>query len=162
MRGVVKGKRWHGEAGIRRILGNLVVQFKNLAGPILPENLSSRLQSIEVDFDSIYTAFAAKAEIDSLLPDIESALEREPLGAREIPPSASLLKVFVVHGRDDRLRQDLFDFLRALGLTPIEWAEAIKLTGKGSPYIGEILDSVFGHAQAIVVLLKRTLRRHTG
>jgi hypothetical protein len=35
----------------------------------------------------------------------------------------------------------------------MEWAEAVKLTGKGSPYIGEILDSAFGHAQAIVVLL---------
>jgi hypothetical protein len=53
----------------------LVVQFKNLVGPILPENLSSRLQSIEVEFDYINTAYSAQSEIDSLLPEIESALD---------------------------------------------------------------------------------------
>jgi predicted nucleotide-binding protein len=62
-------------------------------------------------------------------------------------------RVFVVHGRDERLRRDFFSFLRALGLQPIEWSEALKLTGKTSPYIGEILDSAFNNAQAILVLL---------
>lgn len=62
-------------------------------------------------------------------------------------------KVFVVHGRNEQLRKDLFSFLRAIGLEPIEWAMAIKLTGKAAPYIGEILDSAFRNAQAIVVLL---------
>jgi hypothetical protein len=47
----------------------------------------------------------------------------------------------------------MFDFLRAIGLHPIDWSEAVKLTGKGSPYIGEILDAAFAAAQAIVVLM---------
>lgn len=47
----------------------------------------------------------------------------------------------------------MFDFLRAIGLHPIDWSEAVKLTGKGSPYIGEILDAAFAEAQAIVVLM---------
>ena len=62
-------------------------------------------------------------------------------------------KVFVVHGRDERLRRDFFAFLRSLGLTPIEWSEAVQMTGKGSPYIGEVLDVAFNKAQAVVVLL---------
>lgn len=62
-------------------------------------------------------------------------------------------KVFVVHGRDDNLRRDFFAFLRALDLKPLEWSEALKLTNKASPYIGEVLDKVFDNAQAIVVLL---------
>lgn len=62
-------------------------------------------------------------------------------------------KIFVVHGRNDRLRRDFFAFLRALGLQPLEWSEALKLTGKTSPYIGEILDSAFSNARAVVVLL---------
>lgn len=62
-------------------------------------------------------------------------------------------KIFVVHGRDAHLRKDFFGFLRALGLQPLEWSEAIKLTGKTSPYIGEILDRAFSEAQAVVVLL---------
>lgn len=62
-------------------------------------------------------------------------------------------KVFVVHGRDDRLRRDFFSFLRALNLQPLEWSEALRLTGKASPYIGEVLDSAFDNAQAVIVLL---------
>lgn len=62
-------------------------------------------------------------------------------------------KVFVVHGRDSRLRDDFFAFLRALGLQPIEWSEALNLTGKATPYIGEALESAFKNAQAVIVLL---------
>lgn len=61
-------------------------------------------------------------------------------------------RVFVIHGRNDRARRGLFEFLRAIGLDPIEWSEAGRMTGKGSPYIGEILDAAFGSAQAVVVL----------
>ncbi len=62
-------------------------------------------------------------------------------------------KVFVIHGRDERLRSGVFTFLRSLGLEPLEWTKAIQLTGKASPYIGEILEAAFNHAQAAVVLL---------
>jgi predicted nucleotide-binding protein len=62
-------------------------------------------------------------------------------------------KVFVVHGRNLRLRDGMFTFLRSVGLEPIEWAEAVMMTGKASPYIGEILETAFSKAQAIVVLL---------
>jgi predicted nucleotide-binding protein len=47
----------------------------------------------------------------------------------------------------------MFNFLRALKLHPIEWSEGAKATGKGSPYVGEILDEIFARAQAVVVLL---------
>ena len=62
-------------------------------------------------------------------------------------------KVFVVHGRNKKLRDAMFDFLRALKLDPIEWSEASDMTGKTSPYIGEILDVAFSNAMAIVVLM---------
>ena len=62
-------------------------------------------------------------------------------------------KVFVIHGRDERLRAALFDFLRAVHLEPLEWNTAMSLTGKAAPYIGEVLDAAFNHAQAAVVLL---------
>jgi predicted nucleotide-binding protein len=62
-------------------------------------------------------------------------------------------RVFVVHGRDLRLRDGMFTFLRSIGLEPIEWIEAVALTGKSSPYIGEVLDAAFANAQAIVVML---------
>lgn len=66
---------------------------------------------------------------------------------------ASPEKVFVVHGRNEPARDAMFTFLRSLGLRPIEWDQAVALTGKGSPYIGEVLDVAFEEGQAVVVLL---------
>lgn len=62
-------------------------------------------------------------------------------------------RVFVVHGRNERLRDGMFTFLRAIGLKPIEWDQAVALTHKGSPYVGEVLDAAFKAGQAIVVLM---------
>jgi len=61
-------------------------------------------------------------------------------------------RVFVIHGRDERLRRAMFEFLRSIGLEPLQWTKAIALTGKGSPYIGEILKAAFNHALAVVAL----------
>ncbi len=61
--------------------------------------------------------------------------------------------IFVVHGRDDKLRDAMFQLLRTLGLHPLEWTEAVALTGQGSPYVGTVLDAAFGKAQAVVILL---------
>ncbi|MCV7303529.1 nucleotide-binding protein [Mycobacterium barrassiae] len=62
-------------------------------------------------------------------------------------------RVFVIHGRNDAARREMFTFLRAIGLHPIEWSEALHATGTASPYIGQVLDTAFGMAQAIVVLM---------
>ena len=82
-------------------------------------------------------------------------------------PPASTREVFVVHGRNLGARDALFEFLRAIDLHPMEWAEAVGATGKTSPYIGEILDAAFSKAHAVVVLftpddearLRQELRR---
>jgi predicted nucleotide-binding protein len=62
-------------------------------------------------------------------------------------------KVFVVHGRNEAARNAMFQFLRSLGLKPIEWPQAVLATGKVAPYIGEVLDVAFSTAQAVVVLM---------
>lgn len=62
-------------------------------------------------------------------------------------------RVWVVHGRDIRLRAGMFIFLQSIGLQPLDFLEARKRTKKSSPYVGEILDSAFKDAQAVVVLL---------
>lgn len=68
-------------------------------------------------------------------------------------PAPDPSKVFVVHGRNEVARRSMFDFLRAIGLRPIEWDEAIAATGSASPFIGQVLDTAFSMAQAIVVLM---------
>ena len=61
--------------------------------------------------------------------------------------------VFVVHGRNTAARDEVFKFLRSLGLEPLEWSDALKLTGEGAPYIGQVLDHAFEKAQAVLVLM---------
>lgn len=61
--------------------------------------------------------------------------------------------VMVVYGRDIKIRKSMFDFIRALGLDPKEWSSAVRLSGEGSPYIGQVLDKLFNTAQAVLVLM---------
>lgn len=62
-------------------------------------------------------------------------------------------KVFVVHGRNELARRAMNDFLRSIDLRPIEWSEAMKLTGEAAPFVGSVVEAGFGAAQAVVVLL---------
>lgn len=72
-------------------------------------------------------------------------------------PSSETVKdpriVFVIYGRNERARSSLFTFLRSIGLAPREWPQLVRDTGKGSPYIGDVLDAAFSKAQAVVVLM---------
>jgi predicted nucleotide-binding protein len=61
--------------------------------------------------------------------------------------------VWIVHGRDEKLRRAIFDFVRSIGLEPLEWSSAVRATRKGSPYPGEVLDKAFAKASAVIVLL---------
>jgi predicted nucleotide-binding protein len=61
--------------------------------------------------------------------------------------------VWIVHGRNDRMRRAMFDFVRSLGLQPLEWSSAVKATKKGAPYVGEVLDKAFAKASAVIVLM---------
>jgi len=68
------------------------------------------------------------------------------------PAKAKDNSVFVVHGRNEKLRRALFDFLRALGLKPLEWAKVVLMAKKNNPYVGDILDDAMAKVQAVVVL----------
>jgi predicted nucleotide-binding protein len=61
--------------------------------------------------------------------------------------------VFVVHGRDTKLTQSMYDFLGALKLQPLEWAHALDAAKGANPDVGEAVEKVLEKAQAIVVLL---------
>lgn len=61
--------------------------------------------------------------------------------------------VMVVHGRNEAAHVAMFDFLRALKLNPLEWPTLRAGTGKGTPFVGEILEHAFQRARAVVVLM---------
>lgn len=112
-----------------------------------------------LDFENLQQAWEeeiARRQPSTVSPASESLSKgAEKLnGTTKLETSTEKLrKVFVIHGRDERLRIGIFTFLRALGLEPLEWTKAMGFTGKASPYIGEILEAAFKHAQAAVVLL---------
>lgn len=86
-----------------------------------------------------------------------STNEGNPGRARRQKPKAATKskagnRVFVVYGRNEKIRKALFALLRSLGVQPIEWNKALALTKQGSPYVGQVVEAAFKNAKVIVVL----------
>src|SRR5580700_2028241 len=62
-------------------------------------------------------------------------------------------RVFVVHGRDLQFASAMSDFLRSLGLEVVSWMDGVRLTGKATPYLNEVIEAALRVAQAIVLLM---------
>lgn len=96
------------------------------------------------------TPVAAPAPLKASAP--KSSKKARPLTKKNISgPKART--VFVVHGRNTKIRDELFKLLREFDLIPLEWNEAIRRTGNAAPYVGEILGVAFKDAVAVIVLL---------
>ena len=98
---------------------------------------------------------------DGMMRDVTSNFITGPPGSlvdpnvppdQEFRPAANAREVFVVHGKNLDAKDAIFQFLRAIGLDPLEWSVAVQSTGRPSPYIGEILEVAFSRAQAVLVL----------
>ncbi len=84
---------------------------------------------------------------------VERSPERPRIAKRPTTTRKRGTAVFVVHGRNEKIRRAMFAFLRTIGLKPIEWIKALESTRKGAPFVGEVLDKAFSGATAVVVLL---------
>lgn len=62
-------------------------------------------------------------------------------------------KVFVVHGRDIKVKQIFFSFLQALDLRPQDWELLVNATGSTSPNIVDVVRRAPEIAQATIVLM---------
>jgi predicted nucleotide-binding protein len=82
----------------------------------------------------------------------ESAAPASDEGMRPGSAPADTRSVWVVSGRNAKARAAMFAFLRALGLEPVEWDQAIASAGEGSPFVGSVIESLT-QRQAIVVML---------
>lgn len=91
-----------------------------------------------------------RAEAERLLePQAPLELAAEPPQPQEADDPR---KVAVMHGRDEKARNWLYDWLRRIGLKPLEWSQLISGTEKATPYSGEAVAAAFATAQAVVVL----------
>jgi predicted nucleotide-binding protein len=68
-------------------------------------------------------------------------------------PADRARSVFVVHGRDEEVRREMFALLRRLDLRPLEWEDLVKATGQTAPFLGEVVAGAPAQAQASLVLL---------
>jgi hypothetical protein len=63
------------QTGVTAGYRHLLIQLQRLASPVLATELASRLNSIHVEVDDIYSVYAAKAELDAVAFEIEETLE---------------------------------------------------------------------------------------
>ena len=59
----------------------------------------------------------------------------------------------MIHGRNEKISDSLFEFLHSLGLHPLEWEEIVNSIGKTSPFVSEVIEQGFEISQCIIVLL---------
>lgn len=125
-----------------RLVGKLLNELLQLSGEENPE-----VRDSEAYQHSIEVAGRLMGQKASSQPSKGKATEQRKVSGIE-------RNVFVVYGRDAAAKREIFRFLRAIGLKPIDFSEAaVELTGKGSPYIGEVLTAAFAHAQAVLVVM---------
>jgi predicted nucleotide-binding protein len=60
--------------------------------------------------------------------------------------------IFLVHGRDKTLNEDMFNFLRALGLNAEEFSQAINATTGANPNITKVVKGALKRAQGVLVM----------
>jgi predicted nucleotide-binding protein len=61
--------------------------------------------------------------------------------------------VFIAHGRNQRIHDEIFDYLKALELSPKDFSSLVATTGEGTPDVGKVLTKAFKEAQAVIILL---------
>ncbi len=108
---------------------------------------------VTVDEKTTLTDIIAFLDATSVAAANENIESRKTVATSESVSVGDRRNVLVIHGRNELARNAMFEFLRAVGLNPIEWGEAVAMTAKGSPYVGEILDVAFSNAQAVVAVL---------
>jgi predicted nucleotide-binding protein len=77
-------------------------------------------------------------------------------GVRALPAGPSNNPaVFVIHGRDPQVERDVFGFLRALRLRPLDWESLVAATGSTLPSLLDVVTGGLtdGTAQAVLAVL---------
>lgn len=154
----------HVEA-VRRLIGIPIDELKPLFsewGDAVTNRALTFVQAHELvelkakqDGEKMHPLIGVSTVGRELLLAIQKGEHQGSLGPKvpDARPRLQSRDIFVVHGRNLRARDAIFAFLRAIDLRPLEWGEALGVTDRASPYVGEVLDAAFDRVQAVVVLL---------
>ncbi len=92
-----------------------------------------------------------------LEPPLSPPVSNHPAGRRLGKTKVKATKdnsIFVVHGRDAKLNQDIYAFLASIGIVPMEWDHAIKAAkGGANPIVGDVITQAMQRVQGVMVLL---------
>ena len=102
-------------------------------------------------YDGVRATMRRSSQPAARIPSSESALIHPE--EEIVLPSTTKRDVMIVYGRNVEARNALADFLRTLGLNPLQWNELVADMAQGSPYIGEVVARAFQRAQAVIVLM---------
>ena len=78
---------------------------------------------------------------------------QDAVPGRPAPPADKARNVFMVYGRDEEVRREMFGLLRKLDLHPLEWEDLVQATGQTAPFLGDVVALAPAQAQAALVLL---------
>ncbi len=84
-------------------------------------------------------------------PPIAPARAKAPVKTRTIKTTKNN-SLFVVHGRDTRLNEDIFAFLRSIGLNPMEWSQAVRDAKGANPNVTDVVKGALQKVQGVIVL----------
>jgi predicted nucleotide-binding protein len=115
-------------------------------------DLRTAMGTAPFDFRTVNITARGRYELERTRPQ-SSSPPVEDLGRGSTKMAGNDRVVWVVHGRNEAARKSMYEFLRAIGLDPREWSQAVVETAEGSPYVGEVIERAFSKAQAIVAMM---------
>jgi hypothetical protein len=137
----------------------LIIQFKRLAGPILPQPAAAQLAAIDVEVNNVYSAYEAKAELDALLPDIEEAIENldnpmpldQPFSKRH-RYSVGPKEITIREDAPENLRYFMLETVVELGWAPSSLRDVVCRVLRTSPNPGNWSEypNVWGEVEGLV------------
>jgi predicted nucleotide-binding protein len=141
-------------AKVWRALRDVADEFSPLDRAIRATTGDLEVRGMFSSGQSIIQAFELASDFGFEWVENEDRFQRKTLtqqtSVAEDEPNART--VFVVSGRDSAASHAVFNVLELMGLTPIHWETAVNETRTGSPYIGQVLETGFRIAKAVVVL----------
>lgn len=156
-------------ASIQKKLGNITPRHVNrLIAKISSDELVSRraaamllARKLGVNFSRFATPedraemrghVVSQVQLDEASPTVTTQPAPKTITKPTVKPAKNNT-LFVVHGRDTELNEDMFGLLRALGLNPIEWSKAVAKTKGNNPDIDKIIAGQMKSVQGIVVMI---------
>lgn len=158
------GIKWHSSVEhkefslfLHKLLGNLYEKF-SASTKVIKSIHQQRLEFLPYIREKIGNISSKNIEINNsnfFIQAIENLKATTMIvqGKERSVGKMDYKKVFVVSGRNEKLRLSVFNLLRALKLEPMEWMEVIRETGETSPYLSQAIMKSIEKAGAVVVIM---------